>query len=189
MSEFALTKRGELFRLNSVNGAGLFDRSPFTRGKAARVTRSFTGRFFYSTICNEEVHTMTRIYRTIAVAVIGALVVLGCTKGYESQKTVDDLTIKLTVGSYPLVKGDNTLTVKVTDAAGKAVSDAKMDVRYYMPPMPGMAPMDFSGQAMLRGDAYAVSANIPMEGGWKVEVSVARPGRPASMATFNLDAR
>jgi len=96
---------------------------------------------------------MTRIYRTIAVAVIGALVVLGCTKGYESQKTVDDLTIKLTVGSYPLVKGDNTLTVKVTDAAGKAVSDAKMDVRYYMPPMPGMAPMDFSGQAMLRGDA------------------------------------
>ncbi len=132
---------------------------------------------------------MTRFYRTIAVAVIAATVVLGCTRGFESQKTVDDLTIKITVGSYPLVKGDNTLTVKVTDAAGKAVIDAKVDVRYYMPPMPGMAPMDFSGQAVLRGDAYAVSANVPMEGGWKVEVSVARPGKPAAMATFNLDAR
>ncbi len=117
------------------------------------------------------------------------MTLLGCTKGYESQKTVDDMTVKLTVGRYPLVKGDNTLAVKVTDAAGKSVSDAKVDVRYYMPPMPGMAPMDFSGQAVLRGDAYAVSANIPMEGGWKVEVSVARPGRPAAMATFNLDAR
>ena len=132
---------------------------------------------------------MKRYYRTIAAAVIATIVVLGCTKGYESQKTVGDLTIKLTVGSYPLVKGDNTLTVKVTDAAGKAAIDAKVDVRYYMPPMPGMAPMDFNGQAVLRGDAYAVSANVPMEGGWKVEVSVARPGRPAAMATFNLDAR
>ncbi len=132
---------------------------------------------------------MKSLYRIIAVVFFAAMVLLGCTKGYESQKTVDDLTVKLAVGSYPLVKGDNTLTVKVTDAAGKAVTDAKVDVRYYMPPMPGMAPMDFSGQAVLRGDAYAVSANVPMEGAWKVEVSVARPGRPAAMATFNLDAR
>jgi hypothetical protein len=132
---------------------------------------------------------MRRCYWTIAAAVIATIVVLGCTKGYESQKTVDDLTIKITVGSYPLVKGDNTLTVKVTDAAGKAVVDAKVDVRYYMPPMSGMAPMDFSGQAVLRGDAYTVSVNVPMEGGWKVEVSVTRSGRPAAMATFNLDSR
>jgi hypothetical protein len=132
---------------------------------------------------------MKSLYRTVAMVSIVMIAFLGCTKGYESQKTVDDLTVKLTVGSYPLVKGDNTLTVKVTDASGKAVIDAKVDVRYYMPPMPGMAAMDFNGQAMLRGDAYAVSANVPMEGGWKVEVSVARPGRPAAMATFNLDAR
>ncbi len=132
---------------------------------------------------------MKRFYRAIAVAVVAAIVVLGCTKGYESEKTVDDLTVRLTVGRYPLVKGDNTLTVKVADAVGKAVTDAKVDIRYYMPPMPGMAPMDFSGQAVPKGDAYAVSANVPMEGGWKVEVSVARPGRPAITATFNLDAR
>jgi hypothetical protein len=128
-------------------------------------------------------------YRIVTLVFFATMVLSGCTKGYESQKTVDDLTVKLTVGSYPLVKGDNTLTVKVVDATGKAVVDAKVDVRYYMPPMPGMASMDFSGQAMLRGDAYVVSANVPMEGGWKAEVSVARPGRPAAMATFNLDAR
>jgi hypothetical protein len=153
------------------------------------MTRSFKGRFFCFPIRHEEVRAMKSLYRTIAVVFFAAMVLPGCTKGYESQKTVDDLTIKITVGSYPLVKGDNTLTVKVTDAAGKAVIDAKVDARYYMPPMPGMAPMDFNGQAVRRGDAYAVSANVPMEGGWKVEVSVARPGRPAAMATFNLDAR
>ncbi len=132
---------------------------------------------------------MKSLYRTITVVFFVTMVLLGCTKGYESQKTADDLTVKLTVARYPLVKGDNTLTVKVTDTAGKAVTDAKVDVRYYMPPMTGMAPMDFSGQAVFKGDAYAVSANVPMEGGWKVEVSVARPGKPAVTATFNLDAR
>jgi len=58
-----------------------------------------------------------------------------------------------------------------------------------MPPMPGMAPMEFNTQAVSKGDAYSFTANIAMEGGWKAEVSVNRPGRPASLATFNLDAR
>jgi hypothetical protein len=52
-----------------------------------------------------------------------------------------------------------------------------------------MAPMEFTTQAALKGDQYAFSANVPMEGGWKIEISVARPGKPAATATFNIDAR
>lgn len=126
---------------------------------------------------------------------IGALVfvlslgLFACSKGYESQKSVDDLKIMLSADRYPLVKADNTLNVAVRDAAGLAVKDATVTVRYYMPPMPGMAPMDFNTQAVLKGDTYSLSANIPMEGGWKAEVSVVRPGKAAAMTTFNLDAR
>jgi hypothetical protein len=58
-----------------------------------------------------------------------------------------------------------------------------------MPPMPGMAPMDYTTLAVRKGDAYAFSASIPMEGGWKAEVSVARPGKPAASAIFNIDFR
>ncbi len=132
---------------------------------------------------------MKRLSFLIVSAVALAVLFLGCSKGFESTKNVDDLKITLSVARYPLVKSDNTLTVAVTDAAGKAVTDAAVNVRYYMPPMPGMAPMDFNTQATLKGNAYAFSANIPMEGGWRVEVSVARPGKPAAMATFNVDAR
>jgi hypothetical protein len=113
----------------------------------------------------------------------------GCSKGYESQKTADDLKVTLSIDRYPLVKGDNTLILKVADAAGKAVTDATVNVRYYMPPMPGMAPMEFNTQAVLKGDRYSFSANVPMEGGWKAEAAIARPGKPSVTAIFNIDAR
>jgi len=132
------------------------------------------------------------VKKRLFVMVVGLIsigMLFGCSKGYESQKTADDLKITLSVDRYPLVKGDNMLSLKVVDAVGKAVTDAAVNVRYFMPAMPGMAPMDFNTQAALKGDRYAFSANVPMEGGWKAEVSVVRQGKPASTATFNLDAR
>ncbi len=116
-------------------------------------------------------------------------VVVGCTKGYESQKTRGNLQVTLTASRYPLVKGDNSLNVKVSDTRGKAVTDAKVEARYYMPAMPGMAPMEFTTQAALKGSTYAFGANIPMEGGWKIDISVAQPGRDPQIVTFNVDAR
>jgi hypothetical protein len=152
--------------------------------------RSFhRGRFFYSEDKHEEGYVVRKILFVMVAGLLSVGMLFSCSKGYESQKTADDLKITLTVDRYPLVKGDNALTLKVADAAGKAVTDAAVNVRYFMPQMPGMAPMDFNTQGVLKGDRYSFSANVPMEGGWKAEVSVARPGRPAAAATFNLDAR
>jgi hypothetical protein len=130
-----------------------------------------------------------KILFVMVAGLVSVGMLFGCSKGYETQKTADDLKITLSVDRYPLVKGDNALSLKVADAAGKAVTDAAVNVRYFMPAMPGMAPMDFNTQAVLKGDRYSISANVPMEGGWKAEVSVMRQGKPASTATFNLDAR
>ncbi|HEX9022039.1 MAG TPA: FixH family protein [Nitrospirota bacterium] len=132
---------------------------------------------------------MKRHFTSVLIAVTAAAALFGCAKSYESQKSADDLKITLSVERYPLVKGDNALAVKVSDSFGNPVADATVTVRYFMPPMPGMAPMDYNTQAMLKGGVYVFSANIPMEGGWKAEVSVARPGKPAVSATFNVDAR
>jgi hypothetical protein len=132
---------------------------------------------------------MKKIYFGIAVTLITSAILFGCAKGYETQKSTGDLKITLSVERYPLIKGDNAMSVQVTDAAGKAVTDAVVTARYFMPPMPGMAPMDYNTQAVLKGDRYAFTANVPMEGGWKTEVFVARPGKPAVSATFNVDAR
>ena len=132
---------------------------------------------------------MKKVLVGFAAMALAGLVLFGCSKGYEKKTVAGDLTITLSVDRYPLVKGDNLLSVKAADASGKPVTDAAVSARYFMPAMPGMALMDFNTQAVLKGDQYAFSANVPMEGGWKVEVSVARPGKPAAAATFNVDAR
>jgi hypothetical protein len=132
---------------------------------------------------------MKKAFTVFSLAVLALMMVFSCAKGYESQKSAGDLKVTLFVERYPLVKGDNSLNVKVADATGKAITDAVVVVRYFMPPMPGMAPMEYRTQAVMKGDGYSFSANIPMEGGWKAEVSVARGGSPAVTATFNIDAR
>ena len=81
------------------------------------------------------------------------------------------------------------MSAKVTDEASKAVTDAKVTVRFFMPAMPGMAPMSSASEAKLKGDVYQFMGNVAMEGTWKAEVSVARPGKAPVKATFNLDAR
>lgn len=132
---------------------------------------------------------MKKVLFGLTTVAIAGLLLFGCSKGYEKKTVAGDLTITLSVDRYPLVKGDNMLSVKAADASGKPVTEAVVSVRYFMPAMPGMAPMDFNTQAALKGDQYAFSANVPMEGGWKAEVSVTRPGKPAATATFNIDAR
>ena len=124
------------------------------------------------------------------VAVIMVLVLsVGMSWAYEAQKTTGGLTITLSAGSYPLVKGDNDVSVKITDATGKAVTDAKVSARFFMPAMPGMAPMSSKPELVLKGDIYQFKANVAMEGTWKTEVTVARPGTSPVSVTFNLDAR
>lgn len=123
------------------------------------------------------------------VLLVAIFVVAGCSKGYEAKKSVDDLSVTLKADRYPLVKGENDLSVSVADATGKTVTGTTVQVRYYMPVMPGMAPMEFNTRAVPKGDVYVFTANPPMEGGWKVEVVVTRQGKPAVTATFNVDAR
>ncbi len=132
---------------------------------------------------------MKRQLYHVTVLFLAAFTLFSCSKGYESQKSDGNTRITLSVDRYPLVKGDNTLNVKIAEAAGAAVNDATVTVHYFMPPMPGMAPMDFTTQAVPKGDHYSFSANVPMEGGWKMEVAIARSGKPAASAVFNLDAR
>jgi len=125
----------------------------------------------------------------LILAITTTLMPFGCSKGYETQKSAGDLKITLSAERYPLIKGDNAMMVLMNDSAGNAVTDAVVNVRYSMPPMPGMAPMDFNTQAVLKGDRYVYTANVPMEGEWKTEVSVTRPGKPPVSAAFNVDAR
>ena len=128
---------------------------------------------------------------TLAVALVSMTLLTGglFSKGYESSKSKGGYTITLKADKYPLIRGDNELSIAVADRSGKTVPGAAVEARYYMPPMPGMAPMDYRTKTAEKGGEYAFLANIPMEGGWKVEVWVTPATGKTVSATFNLDAR
>ncbi len=132
---------------------------------------------------------MKRFFLATVAVIMVLAVSVGMSWAYEVQKETGDLTITLSAGSYPLVKGDNDLSVKITDAAGKAVTDAKVTARFFMPAMPGMAPMSSKPELALKGDVYRFKADVGMEGTWKTEITVVPKGKSAATATFNLDAR
>jgi hypothetical protein len=90
----------------------------------------------------------------VLCAVISIAGLAGCSKGYVSEKISGGLSITLKAERYPLVRGDNKVTVTIVDSEKRTVTDAKVDMRFSMPPMPGMAPMDSKIQAGLNGDRY-----------------------------------
>jgi nitrogen fixation protein FixH len=82
----------------------------------------------------------------------------------------------------------NELLVGIKDALGKPVSDLKVMVNYYMPPMPGMAPMNYTVRASPKGDGYLVIMELIMTGPWNIVVKTSVAGKRLS-ATFPIDVR
>lgn len=105
----------------------------------------------------------------------------------QLKKKAGDYDIELRIDRNPPVVGDNGLELKVTDASGAPVKDAKVLVNYYMPPMPRMAPMNYKTEPKLKKDAFAMRMRLIMAGPWIIIVKVTVGDKTAS-ARFHIDA-
>ncbi len=125
-------------------------------------------------------------------AVLGALMAMVTVGVYakelELKKKTGDMEVKLTLKQNPPIVGNNDATVEIKDSSGNPITDARVVIYYSMPPMPGMAPMNYKTDAMLHGDRYHARMNLSMAGPWNIEVKVTRGGKTAS-AKFNVDAK
>lgn len=83
------------------------------------------------------------------------------------------------------------LHVSVTDAGGKAVSDAQVSVTLLMPAMPamGMAEIRQSTELKWDGSQYSGSMTIPTAGSWNVTVEVNRSGQRLASYRTSLRAK
>ncbi|MEW5744308.1 MAG: FixH family protein [Nitrospirota bacterium] len=128
--------------------------------------------------------------KRIAVMVVALLVAAGVAyaKDYEVKKKAGEYAVTVAIDRNPPVTGENNVTVTVKDAAGNAVTDAKVKVEYSMPAMPGMPPMNYKTDAALSGSVYKAKMNLSMAGPWNIIVKVARGGKTSSMK-FSVDAR
>jgi RND family efflux transporter MFP subunit len=94
--------------------------------------------------------------------------------------TAAALSIELRVGPEPPRTGENTFEARVTDAAGRAITDAQVAVVLSMPAMPAMNMPAMRSEARLAhaGDGlYRGAGLVSMAGRWDVTVTVVRGGQ------------
>jgi hypothetical protein len=109
-------------------------------------------------------------------------------KSYELQKKSGEYTLDIRIDKNPPVVGDNLMELAIKDTEGKIVTDAKVAVNYTMPPMSGMAPMNYKADSVLKGEIYQSTLKFSMSGSWNVEAKITRAGKTTPVK-FNVDVK
>ena len=109
-------------------------------------------------------------------------------RSYEIKKKAGDYEAEVRMDRNPPSLGDNNIEIEIKDAGGKPLTEAKVLVNYYMPPMPRMVPMNYITDAQLKGDKYRAKMNFIMSGPWIIAIKINHAGK-TSTAKFNVDAQ
>ena len=96
--------------------------------------------------------------------------------------------VEIAINRNPPIVGDNRIEISITDGNGRRVSEAQILVNYYMPPMPRMAPMNYTTPAKLKGDTYQTTMHLIMDGPWIIALKITQGGK-RSTVKFHINAR
>ena len=109
-----------------------------------------------------------------------------CAASLADSKKAGEYDVGIRIDRNPPILGINNLEVQIRGADGAAVTDAKVLVNYYMPPMPRMAPMNYRVDAPYRSGKFRVAMNFIMEGPWVIAVKINHLGKTTT-AKFNVN--
>jgi hypothetical protein len=109
-------------------------------------------------------------------------------RDFMVRRNVDGYTLDIAINRNPPILGPNGLKVEVRDVAGKPVANIPVTVNYYMPPMPGMPPMNYTVKAVPRGAGYTMTMDLIMTGPWNIVIRATVPGKPLRV-TVPIDVR
>jgi len=124
----------------------------------------------------------------IFVLTVLVLVPSAYSKDLELRKKAGEYDVEIRIDRNPPILGDNNIEIEIKDAAGSPTEDAAVLVNYYMPPMPRMAPMNYTTDAKPKGKKYRATMNLIMSGPWVIAVKITRNGKTTT-AKFNIDAQ
>ena len=110
----------------------------------------------------------------------------GYAKDYVARKKTGNYEVEITIDRNPLILGDNRIGIEIRDRDNNYVTDTKVLVNYYMPPMLRMPPMNYRIDAKLKGEKYKATMNFIMTGPWYIVIIFHRGGKVFT-AKFNVD--
>ena len=131
---------------------------------------------------------VTRMKLLVLLLILFLSATIAETRSLEMTREVGGLQAEMRINRVPPVLGDNHIEIALRDGEGNLITDAKVLVNYYMPPMPRMAPMNYITGAKLKGEKYKATMNFIMSGPWIIAVKINYGGK-TSTAKFNVDAQ
>ncbi|MDQ7787419.1 MAG: FixH family protein [Thermodesulfovibrionales bacterium] len=128
--------------------------------------------------------------KTLFISVVALLLIadMSFAREYKARKIIAAYTIEMSIDRNPPIVDKNTLSLEIKDPFGKHVTDAKVLVNYYMPPMPGMPPMNYKTLAKLSGKKYVIIMDLIMSGPWNIVIKISRAGKIETVR-FSIDVR
>jgi len=124
----------------------------------------------------------------ILLLTLSLLTALAFPKDLKMTKKAGEYEVKIVIDKNPPILGQNKIEIEIKDAEDIPITDAKVLVNYYMPPMPRMAPMNYRTKADLKDKKFKAKMKFIMSGPWIIAVKITREGK-TSTAKFNVDAR
>ena len=126
--------------------------------------------------------------RGILILVLLVATPAAYSKDLELAGKAGEFEVRARIDRNPPILGHNHMEIEIKDATAGVVTDATVMVNYYMPPMPRMAPMNYTTKAELKGEKYRITMDLIMAGPWIIRVLITRDGKKAT-AKFNIDAQ
>jgi nitrogen fixation protein FixH len=122
------------------------------------------------------------------IIMIGLLLISGVVyaESLSMEKATGDITARISLGSNPPVVGNNSLHVELLDEKGQHVTDAAVEVYYFMPSMPAM---NYTSKTDLVENSYVASIKPVMAGKWQVNVKFVRADGKLHEVSFDFDAK
>lgn len=109
-------------------------------------------------------------------------------KDFVVKRNLQGYTMEVSINRNPPILGKNDVKVEISDSLGKHVVGAPVTVNYFMPPMPGMAPMNYTVKASPGGSGYGATMDLIMKGPWNIVIRADVAGKPIRM-TVLIDVR
>jgi YtkA-like len=127
--------------------------------------------------------------KTLGILILVLLVAVpsAYSKDLELAGKAGEFEVRVRIDRNPPIVGNNHMEIEIRDSKGH-VTDANVMVNYYMPPMPRMAPMNYTTNAELKGEKHRAEMDLIMAGPWIIRVLITRDGKKAT-AKFNIDAQ
>jgi hypothetical protein len=107
---------------------------------------------------------------------------------YTVRRRIDNYTVDVVINRNPPILGKNEIRIAIKDPSGKYVMNAGVSVNYYMPPMPGMPPMNYTLKAAPEGSGYGAVMDLIMTGPWNIAIRIVTEGKVLRL-TIPIDAR